>query len=387
MSGISSRADEARRAQQAYSHSLSAMTLALSLGRRGLGRCWPNPSVGVVIADSGTGQVIGGAWTARGGRPHAEAIALGAAGSAARGATLYTTLEPCSHWGKTPPCADAVLAAGIKRLVYGIVDPDPRVAGQGLAKLRDHGVDVVEGPLQHEAAWLAIGHTLRVTSGRPFVQLKLAVDANGLVPAGNGAPQFVTSEEARSFGHLLRAETDAIIVGSGTVRADNPDLTCRLPGLAERSPIRVVLSSDGSLPREARMLRSAAAHPVWIVCSEHAAAKKDPELERLGVIFIPVASGRDGRLDLRAVMAALAERGITRVLVEGGPTLAASVLAAGLVDEALIFQAVIASRGETICPFGVAGIAKLTGDERLRLHAERRIGLDLVSIYRRAEFC
>ena len=362
------------------------MTLALALGRRGLGRCWPNPSVGVVIADSSTGQIVGGAWTARGGRPHAEAIALAAAGSAARGATLYTTLEPCSHWGKTPPCADAVIAAGVKRLVYGIVDPDPRVAGQGLDKLRHHGVEVVEGPLTREVAWLAIGHALRVGSGRPFIQLKLAVDANGLVPAGNGAPQFVSSVEARGFAHLLRAETDAILVGSGTVHADDPDLTCRLPGLAGRSPIRVIFSSDAALPLTAKMLRSAAAHPIWIICAEDAEAPNRTELERLGVVFIPVPRGRHRRLDIPVAMGALADRGITRVLVEGGPTLAAGFLSAGLVDEALVIHAAALSQGETIRPFGQAGIAALTHSEALHLHAERHIGPDRLSIYRRAEF-
>ncbi len=386
MSGIESRADEARRAQRIHSNDVSAMTLALALGRRGLGQCWPNPSVGVVIADSGTGQIVGGAWTARGGRPHAEAIALASAGTAARGATLYTTLEPCSHWGKTPPCADAVLAAGLKRLVYGIVDPDPRVAGQGLDKLRHHGVEVVEGPLPRQAAWLAVGHALRVGSGRPFIQLKLAVDANGLVPAGNGAPQFVSSVEARGFAHLLRAETDAILVGSGTLRADDPDLTCRLPGLAERSPIRVIFSSDARLPLNSKMLRSAAAHPIWIICAEDAEAPHRAELERLGVVLIPVPRARDGRLDIRMAMSALADRGITRVLVEGGPTLAAGFLSAGLIDEALVIHAAALSRGDTIRPFGQAGIAALRHSEDLHPHAERRIGPDRLSIYRRAEF-
>jgi diaminohydroxyphosphoribosylaminopyrimidine deaminase / 5-amino-6-(5-phosphoribosylamino)uracil reductase len=386
MSGISSRAEEARRALQLNPCDLSAMTLALALGRRGLGQCWPNPSVGAVIADSGSGRIIAGAWTGRGGRPHAEAVALGEAGEAARGATAYTTLEPCSHWGKTPPCADALLHAGIKRLVYGVVDPDPRVAGQGLRRLADHGVEIVEGPLAREARWLSLGHALRVSADRPFVQLKLAVDSSGLVPAGQGAPQFVTGPEARAHGHLLRAEADAILVGSGTVAADDPELTCRLPGLAERSPVRVVLSTKGALPTGAGLLRSAAALPLWLVCAEDAEIRQRAELERRGVIIIPVAAGRDGRPDMHAVLRALAGRGITRLLIEGGPTVAEAALKADLVDEALIYRGAARASGETIRPFGMSGIVAIDDHAALRPYAERRIGPDRLSVYRRGDF-
>ncbi len=387
MSGISSRAEEARRALQLNSHDLSAMTLALALGRRGLGRCWPNPSVGAVIADSSTGRIIAGAWTGRGGRPHAEAVALGEAGEAARGATVYTTLEPCSHWGKTPPCADALLHAGIKKLVYGVVDPDPRVAGQGLRRLAEHGVEIVEGrPLAREARWLSLGHALRVSADRPFVQLKIAVDSAGLVPAGHGAPQFVTGPEARAHGHLLRAEADAILVGSGTVAADDPELTCRLPGLAERSPVRVVLSTRGELSPGARLLRSAAAFPVWLVCAEDAEIRDRAELDRRGVIIVPVAVGRDGRPDMRAVLRALAARGITRLLIEGGPTVAEAALKADLVDEGLIYRGAARASGETIHPFGMSGVAAIGNHAALRACTERPIGPDRLSVYRRADF-
>jgi len=359
------------------------MTLALSLGRRGLGQCWPNPSVGAVLTDSRTGQVLGGAWTGKGGRPHAEAIVLAAAGEAARGSTLYATLEPCSHWGKTPPCADALIASGVRRLVYGILDPDPRVAGQGLSRLREHGVEVVEGPLPREARWLALGHALRVTAGRPFVQLKLAVDADGLIPAGNGAPQFVTSPEARARGHLLRAEADAILVGHGTLTADDPELTCRLPGLEDRSPLRVVMASRGELPPSAKMLRDAHAHPVWLVCADDgSAAERVPQ----GVTPVPVATDPQGRPGIRATMEALAARGITRLLVEGGPAVAASLLAADFIDEALVFQAAGRVQGQGIRPFGELGISALTRHFSLKLHSERRIGPDRLSVYRRAEF-
>lgn len=364
----------------------AAMTLALALGRRGLGGCWPNPSVGVVIADSRDGRILAGAWTARGGRPHAETIALAAAGDAARGATVYTTLEPCSHWGRTPPCCDALVRAGVARVFYGAVDPDPRVAGQGLRRLAAHGIAVMEAPFAREARWLTLGHSLRVTRNRPFVQLKLAVDSDGMVPAGNGSPQFVTGEAARRLGHRLRAEADAIMVGAGTLAADDPDLTCRLPGLAYRSPVRVVLASRGGLPPDARLLRAAGDHPVWVVCAEGVPMPRRAELERLGVTIIAVPAGSRGRPDIAAVMAALAGAGITRLLVEGGPTLAATLLSADLIDEALIVQADAPSRGETIRPFGAAGIDAIAARPAHVRHARKRIGPDTVSIYRRTEF-
>jgi diaminohydroxyphosphoribosylaminopyrimidine deaminase/5-amino-6-(5-phosphoribosylamino)uracil reductase len=387
MGGVSNRSGEARRKLQLKSHDLSAMRLALALGRRGLGQCWPNPSVGVVIAATDSGRIISCGWTGRGGRPHAEAVALAAAGEAAHGATAYTTLEPCSHWGKTPPCADALLASGIARLVYGTVDPDPRVAGKGLDRLRANGVEVVQGPLADEARWLALGHSLRVSAARPFIQLKLALDAGGMVPAGDGAPQWVTGEEARAHGHLLRAEADAILVGSGTVRADDPELSCRLPGLSGRSPVRVVLSSNGILPVGAKLRRAAVQSPVWVICPAEAAAELSAEGEPDGILYIPAEqTGPDGRPDIRAAMRALAGRGITRLLVEGGPTIAAALLRADLIDEAILFHGARRAEGGAIRPFGARGIEALTGHKSFRLHGERRIGADRLAVYRRAEW-
>jgi len=386
MSGISSRAGEAKRALTLKSHDLAAMTLALALGKRGLGQCWPNPSVGVVIADSRTGQIISCGWTGRGGRPHGEAIALAAAGEAARGATLYATLEPCSHWGKTPPCADALIASGIQRLVYGGVDPDPRVSGQGLARLRAHGVEVIEGPLPREARWLALGHELRVTAKRPFVQLKLALDADGMIPAGNGAPVWATGEDARAYGHLLRAQADVIIVGSGTVAADDPELTCRLPGLADHSPVRVVLARDAALPRNAKLFRQAAQFPLWVIGCADPPPKNKAELDRAGATYIAVQAGPGGYPDVGAALHALAERGITRVLLEGGPKVAAAFLAADVIDEAVIFAGTGRSPGERIAPFGPAGMRKLIARDGVQLVSTGTIGPDRVSVYRRREF-
>ncbi len=234
----------------------SLMRRALFLAEGNLGATSPNPSVGAVIADAATGEIVASAVTAPGGRPHAEAQALGQAGERARGSVLFTTLEPCSHFGATPPCAHSVAGAGVATVVYGSLDPDMRVAGRGLAWLEAHGVQVLRGDFAKEADWLNLGHTLRVTERRPFVQIKLAVDANGRVPAGGGGrPVWVTGEAARAHAHLLRARADAILVGRKTIESDDPELTCRLPGLEDRSPVRVVLAPRCGIPAQARLFQ------------------------------------------------------------------------------------------------------------------------------------
>ena len=359
------------------------MALAIALGKRGLGRCWPNPSVGAVIVDPSTGRVISCGWTSPGGRPHAEVNALADAGEAARGATLYATLEPCAHWGRTPPCSDAVIAAGIARVVYGVVDPDPRVAGSGLARLRSHGVAVAAGPLTREARWLALGHELRIIAKRPFVQLKLAIDAEGMVPAGDGAPVWATGEAARARGHLLRAETDAILVGRGTVLADDPDLTCRLPGLENRSPVRVVLSRNAELPAAAKMLRNQEKAPVWMIHGHGAPAENLARLGALGVeCFAVDATADSGLLEIGGVARTLADRGITRLLVEGGPSVAAAFLRAGLVDETILFQSRTTVDGPSIRPEGLGVLAE---PPQFRLHQQTPIGADMMTVYRRVQ--
>ena len=240
------------------------MALALSLGRRGLGRTWPNPSVGAVIVKDGI--IVGRGWTQPGGRPHAEVEALRHAGEAARGATLYVTLEPCSHFGKSPPCADAVIAAGVSRVVSAIEDPNPEVAGQGHARLRAAGIAVEIGLGADQARRDHAGHILRVTQRRPRVLLKLAISADGKAGAPGGKPVAITGEEVRARVHLLRAENDAIMVGIGTVLADDPQLTCRLPGMAKRSPVRVIADSALRLPLVSKLVQSARDTPVWTIC-------------------------------------------------------------------------------------------------------------------------
>ena len=313
----------------------SLMRQALFLAESNLGATAPNPSVGAVVADRATGEIIASAVTAQGGRPHAEVLALAGAGTRARGAIMVTTLEPCSHFGATPPCAHAVAAAGISQVLYGSLDPDTRVSGRGLAFLSQHGVEAVQGPFVKEADWLNLGHSLRVTERRPFVQIKLAVDANGRVPRGTGKPVWVTGEAARDQAHLLRARADAILVGRKTIEADDPELTCRLPGLEDRSPVRIVLAPRVDIPYEARIFK-AERPPVWILCG--VSSKCGHLFGRPSVRFFDIGTSTDGLLNLKLAMMRLAAEGVTRLLVEGGPSTASRFLDAGLADEIVIMQ-------------------------------------------------
>ena len=309
------------------------MALALSLGRRGLGRPWPNPAVGAVIVKDGI--IVGRGWTQPGGRPHAEVEALRRAGAAARGATLYVTLEPCSHHGKSPPCADAVIAAAIARVVSALEDPNPEVAGRGHARLRAAGIAVDVGIGAAEARRDHAGHIRRRRDGRPHVMLKLAASADGKAGAAGRKPLAITGERVRERVHLLRAQNDAIMIGIGTALADDPLLTCRLPGMEANSPVRVVHDSALRLPPSSRLAQTAREVPVWVLTASEGPAAA---LQAAGVAVMRVAGGKGGRLDLSAVLKVLAERGVTRLMVEGGPTLAAALVAADLVDEAVLFQ-------------------------------------------------
>jgi diaminohydroxyphosphoribosylaminopyrimidine deaminase / 5-amino-6-(5-phosphoribosylamino)uracil reductase len=319
------------------------MAIALSMARRGLGCTAPNPSVGAVIANETTGEVIARAVTAAGGRPHAETIAIAAAGERAKGATLYVTLEPCSHQGHTGPCADAIIAAGLSRVVVAIADPDPRVAGRGIDRLRAARIAVERGLLADDARWVTRGHIVRVTERRPFVTLKMALNSSGHVARGSAAkPVWVTGEAARARGHVLRAKHDAILVGAGTLRDDNPELTCRLPGLEARSPARVVLSRSLDVDPNCNLIATAREVPVWLVCGQGMDQGVDRArravFEAAGAHVITVTEV-GGQLWLPAVMEALIERGVTRLLVEGGPTIWRAFARASLADEVALFMA------------------------------------------------
>jgi diaminohydroxyphosphoribosylaminopyrimidine deaminase / 5-amino-6-(5-phosphoribosylamino)uracil reductase len=356
------------------------MAIALSLAQRGLGATAPNPSVGAVIADETTGEMIARGVTARGGRPHAETEALRRAGERAREATLYVSLEPCSHHGATPPCADAVIAAGIGRVVCAIEDPDPRVAGRGLARLRAAGIEVERGLMAREAHWMAVGHILRVTERRPLVQLKLALDAGGNVPRGvGGKPAWATSPEARAQGHLMRARADAILVGRQTVIDDDPLLTCRLPGLEDRSPVRIVIARNLDRLLESRLARSAREHPLWMVCGERAEASA---LEAAGARILRVPE-IGGEFWLPAVMEALVASGITRLLVEGGVRTWRVFSDAGLVDEAVLFQARGAGPALPDPARELAALLRYVATGSLEQFEHRSVGGDDMMVFRR----
>ncbi len=311
---------------------VAAMRLALALGHRGLGRTWPNPSVGAVVVAPETGTLLGAAATAPGGRPHAEPLALAQAGEAARGATLYVTLEPCSHHGRTPPCCEAIIAAGIGRVVSALEDPDPRVAGRGHGLLRAAGIAVETGLGREEAARDHRGHVTRVTLGRPTVHLKLARTADGFA-AGAGTERLrITGPVADGAVHLWRSHADAILVGIGTARADDPSLTVRLPGLAGRSPLRIVLDSALRLSPASVLARTARDVPVLVLTTRSAPAHARRALESLGVEVVPVQAGPGGRIDLPTALALLGERGLTRLCSEGGPRLAEALAESDLID-------------------------------------------------------
>lgn len=355
------------------------MNSALALARRALGRTWPNPAVGCIIVRDG--KVLGRGHTRPGGRPHAETEALAQASDAA-GATAYVTLEPCAHHGRTPPCADALVAAGIRRVVCPLVDPDPRVAGRGFARLRAAGVRVDIGALAAEAARLNAGFLSRIRHGRPHVLLKLATTLDGRIATATGESRWITGPASRARVHMMRAEADAIMIGAGTARADDPSLDVRLPGLADRSPVRVVADPGLSLDPESRLARSAGAVPVWLIARADADQAKAAALEAKGIRILTAGTTPNGALDPAAMLRNLADAGLTRVLCEGGGQLSASLLAAGLVDELALFQAGKVFGGDGIPAVGGFGLAALADAPGLALDSVETVGTDTLSIWR-----
>jgi len=372
---FSQKSKEAKAADRRF------MQLALSLGRRGQGRTWPNPAVGAVVVRDGV--IVGRGWTQPGGRPHAEPEALKRAGEAARGATLYVTLEPCSHFGKSPPCVDAVISAGITRVVSAIEDPNPEVAGQGHAKLRAAGIAVDIGLCAAEAAYDHAGHFRRIREHRPHVILKLAVSADDKIAAAGHKPVAITGEATRSRVHLLRAQSDAILVGIGTVLADDPSLTCRLPGMEARSPVRVVLDRALRIPATCKLVQSARQTSLWVTASETAEAPAATKLGAAGAQVIRVPSAGAG-LDLPAVLRALAEKGITRLMVEGGARVASSFVAASLVDEIWLLRGPDKIGSDGVAALDALPLAKITQSPSFKVRASEAVGKDTLTIYERA---
>jgi diaminohydroxyphosphoribosylaminopyrimidine deaminase/5-amino-6-(5-phosphoribosylamino)uracil reductase len=355
------------------------MALALALGRRGLGRTWPNPAVGAVIVKDGA--IVGRGWTQPGGRPHAETEALRRAGAAARGATLYVTLEPCSHHGKTAPCADAIVAAGIARVVSAVVDPNPEVAGAGHWRLAQAGVVVEVGIGGEEARRAHAGHIRRVEAGRPHVILKLAVSADGKVARSDRRPAAITGEAVRALVHLMRARSDAVLTGIGTVLADDPLLTCRLPGMS--SPVRVVLDDTLRLPLASKLVATARQAPLWVVTSEAAELAREQAISAEGADVMR-ASARDSKLDLGSVLKLLARRGITRLMVESGPILAAAFLRADLVDEVALFRSPKIIGPEGVDALDGLPLSALTQSARLKARGSETVGGDTVEKFERS---
>jgi diaminohydroxyphosphoribosylaminopyrimidine deaminase / 5-amino-6-(5-phosphoribosylamino)uracil reductase len=366
-------------------HDERFMDLALALGRRGLGNAWPNPAVGAVVVDlaGDVPVIVGRGWTQPGGRPHAEVEALARAGTRARGATLYVTLEPCSHHGHTPPCADAIIAAGITRVVSAVEDPNPEVAGEGHARLRAHGVVVEVGLREADARRAHAGHFRRVHDGRPHVTLKLAVSADGKAGLAGRRPTAITGERTRARVHLMRAMNDAILVGIGTALADDPQLTSRLPGAEDRSPVRVVLDSALRLPESSALAQTAARRPVWVFAGSDADADAEQLLARHGVEVLRVPATA-GRIDLAATLHVLGNRGITRLMVEGGPTVAASLVAADLVDEAAIFRSDVTIGADGIDTLEGLPLSALTASPRFVSSGVEVVGEDRLEMFERA---
>jgi len=330
------------------------MAAALALARRAEGRVHPNPAVGCVLVRDG--RVVGRGWTQPGGRPHAETEALRRAGEGARGATAYVSLEPCCHHGLTPPCTDALIAAGVSRVVTALEDPDPRVAGGGHVRLRESGIEVTTGIGADEAARVNLGFLTRHQLGRPAVTLKLATTMDGRIAAHTGRSRWITGPAARAAVHLLRARHDAIMVGSGTAIADDPELTCRLPGLADRTPVRIVVDRRLRLPLTAKLVATAAQVPTWLITLAGGDRERMDALRDCGVEVIPVGRSSGGMPDLDVALAELGTRGLNSVFVEGGAHLAAALLRGGLVDrlEWMSAPAVLGGDGiAAVAPFGV----------------------------------
>ncbi len=350
------------------------MAAALAFGRRGLGRTAPNPSVGALVVRDGI--IVGRGCTGDDGRPHGEMIALAQAGEAARGATLYVTLEPCSHHGRTPPCCEAVVAAGIVRLVYSIDDPNPLVAGQGAARCRAHGLVVEDGIGAAEARRDHRGHILRMTARRPMVTLKLAETADGFVAGGPYDPRLaITGAAANGMVHVLRSMHDAIMVGRGTVAVDDPLMTVRLPGM-DAKPLRIVLDGHLTTSARSRLMLTTTEAPVLLVAHEDATCP--PALPEVEILRAP--AGPDGRLDLAAVLAALAARGLTRILSEGGPRVAEQLLARNLVEEVLLFTAPRPLGAADGVP-GLGPEARTIIDRDFTMIKEQAIGADRLRHY------
>ena len=356
------------------------MRLALSLGRRGQGNTAPNPAVGCVIVNAG--RIVGRGWTQPGGRPHAETVALAQAGSGARGGTAYVTLEPCAHHGQTPPCADALIAAGISRVVIALKDIDPRVDGAGVARLQAAGIVVDRDICADEAQTDLSGYLLKVEQGRPLITLKLASSFDGRIATGTGESKWITGPEARHVVHALRLRHDAVMIGGGTARHDDPSLTVRDMGPAHQ-PARVVVSRRLDLPLLGTLARTARDIPVLLCHGRDADPMLQDTWRDLGALLLPCAA-RGSQLDPHDVLQQLGAHGLTRVFCEGGSALAAALIEADLVDRLVGFTAGLAIGSEGLPNIGALGLGALSQAARFDLVSARRVGADICHEWQRA---
>ncbi len=355
------------------------MRVALSLSKRGLGNVWPNPAVGCVLVSS-DGAIVGRGHTQPGGRPHAERVALDMAGHLACGATAYVTLEPCSHFGQTPPCAAGLIESGVSRVVSAMTDPDPRVSGRGHEMLRAAGIQVDVGLCADEARRANEGFLSKAERGRPFVTLKLASTLDGRSATATGESQWITGPKAREAGHLLRANHDAILVGAKTVIVDDPSLTCRLAGRGHHSPVRVILDRTGEVPVTAKLITTARDVPTWLVTSADKLAELSKKFEKT---FVKVIAARciEGHLDLHDVMSQLATEGLTRILVESGGTLGAGLIRSGLVDRIVHYVAPSMIGGDGNAVIAALGLQSLDDAPQFKRASVREVGKDIAVTY------
>jgi diaminohydroxyphosphoribosylaminopyrimidine deaminase/5-amino-6-(5-phosphoribosylamino)uracil reductase len=364
------------------------MGAALQFGRRHMGMAAPNPSVGaIVVKTSGTAPVIvSRGVTAKGGRPHAETEALKAAGEAAKGATVYVTLEPCAHQSKTPPCANALIQAQVGRVVIAIEDPNPLVSGNGIRMLRDAGIETIVGIGAAQAMIDHAGHFHRVRDGRPHIILKIAMSADGKTGLAGRKPARISGPVSMAEAHILRATSDAIMVGSGTVLADNPKLDCRLPGMEDRSPIRVVLDGSLRIPLDCALVQTAKERKLIVIAGENAANDAQKALEEKGaeIIRVQVTKDKFRKPVIADAMLELGKRGITRLLVEGGPMLSASLLQEDLVDEAVVVRAPKTLGTDAIEALEGLPLEALLASPKLKIIEERILGDDhMIRLFRK----
>jgi diaminohydroxyphosphoribosylaminopyrimidine deaminase / 5-amino-6-(5-phosphoribosylamino)uracil reductase len=350
------------------------MRRALELATKALGRTSPNPAVGAVIVRNG--KIIGEGFHRRAGLPHAEREALLCLTGTARGATVYVNLEPCSHYGRTPPCADALIEAGVKRVVVGMVDPNPLVRGRGLRRLRQAGITVEAGVLREECEQLNEDFACFIRTGRPFVTLKLAASMDGRIATARGDSQWISGEQSRRIVHTLRNRVDAILVGAETVRSDDPQLTCRIRG--GRDPLRVILDGRLSIAPTARVCtRSPTARTLIAVAEDHGQQKKQRQLEAQGVQIMCFPT-KNGQIPLRPLLAELGQRGHKSVLIEGGGRVAAAALREGVVDKVLFFYAPLLLGGDGRAMIGSLGIDRVAAGQKLHTMTVERIGKDIL---------